>query len=55
MESAFKVATHMAMLYEGAIIASDTPEGFKSSDNPVVAQFISGDTQGPILQAPPKS
>jgi phospholipid/cholesterol/gamma-HCH transport system ATP-binding protein len=53
MESAFKVATHMAMLYQGKIIAADTPEGFKASNDPVVAQFIAGDTQGPILQATP--
>jgi phospholipid/cholesterol/gamma-HCH transport system ATP-binding protein len=50
MGSAFKVATHMAMLYEGKIIASGTPEEFKNSEDPVVAQFIAGDTQGPILQ-----
>lgn len=53
MGSAFKVATHMAMLYKGRIIASDTPEAFKASTDPVVAQFIAGDTQGPILQATP--
>jgi len=55
MESAFKVATHMAMLYQGTIIAADTPEGFKNSENPVVAQFIAGETEGPILQNPSKS
>jgi len=53
MGSAFKVATHMAMLYKGKIIASDTPENFKASTDPVVAQFIAGETQGPILQATP--
>jgi phospholipid/cholesterol/gamma-HCH transport system ATP-binding protein len=52
MDSAFKVATHMAMLYKGKIIAADTPEGFKNSEDPVVAQFIAGDTQGPILESP---
>ena len=55
MDSAFKIATHMAMLYQGSIIAADTPENFKNSDNPVVAQFIAGDTQGPILQDSSKS
>ena len=50
MGSAFKVATHMAMLFQGKIIADDTPENFKNSDHPVVAQFIAGDTQGPILE-----
>jgi phospholipid/cholesterol/gamma-HCH transport system ATP-binding protein len=54
MDSAFKVATHMAMLYKGKIIAADTPEGFKNSDDPVVAQFIAGDTQGPILESTSK-
>lgn len=50
MGSAFKIGTRMAMLYEGRIIADDTPERFKQSADPVVQQFISGDTQGPILQ-----
>ncbi len=50
MGSAFKIATHMAMLYQGKIIAADTPEAFKESEDPVVAQFITGDTQGPILE-----
>lgn len=50
MESAFRIATRMAMLYKGRIIADDTPEGFKKSSDPVVAQFISGDTKGPLLE-----
>lgn len=54
MESAFKIATHMAMLFQGRIIASDTPENFKSSTDPVVAQFISGDTTGPINEGTAK-
>jgi phospholipid/cholesterol/gamma-HCH transport system ATP-binding protein len=49
MESAFKLATRMAMLYEGRIIADDTPENIKRSEDPVVAQFIRGETAGPIL------
>ena len=48
MGSAFKVATSMAMLHEGRIIARDTPDHFKKSDNPVVAQFVHGETEGPI-------
>ena len=51
MESAFKVATHMAMLFKGTILAADTPENFKASTDPVIAQFITGDTQGPILES----
>jgi phospholipid/cholesterol/gamma-HCH transport system ATP-binding protein len=49
MESAFKIATRMAMLYEGRIIAEDSPEKIRESEDPVVAQFIRGTTEGPIL------
>jgi phospholipid/cholesterol/gamma-HCH transport system ATP-binding protein len=50
MESAFRIATRMAMLYEGKIIEEGEPEEFKESKNPVVAQFLSGSTEGPILE-----
>ena len=50
MESAFRIATRMAMLYRGVVIAEDTPGGFQKSSDPVVAQFISGKTEGPILE-----
>ncbi len=50
MESAFKIATRMAMLYHGKIIQEDRPERFKGSSNEVVAQFVSGSTEGPILE-----
>ena len=40
-----------AMLYEGKIIAQGTPEEIQRSGDPVVRQFIIGDTQGPILEA----
>jgi len=53
MESAFRIATRMAMLYEGKIIADDKPEVFKHHPNPVVAQFISGDTHGPLSEGLP--
>ncbi|MEP6667816.1 MAG: ATP-binding cassette domain-containing protein [Chthoniobacter sp.] len=54
MESAFRIATRMAMLYKSRIIADDTPENFKRSSDPVVAQFISGDTKGPLLEGLPQ-
>jgi phospholipid/cholesterol/gamma-HCH transport system ATP-binding protein len=50
MESAFRIATRMAMLYQGKIIEEGEPEQFKQSKDPVVAQFISGSTEGPILE-----
>ncbi|MBA2432496.1 MAG: ATP-binding cassette domain-containing protein [Chthoniobacterales bacterium] len=50
MDSAFRVGTKMAMLYRGSIIEVGEPEKFKQSKNPVVAQFLSGSTEGPILE-----
>ena len=50
MSSAFRIGTRMAMLYEGKIIEDAKPEQFKQSKNPVVAQFLSGSTEGPILE-----
>ena len=48
MDSAFRVATRMAMLYEGKFIADGPPKEFKDSSNPVVAQFVAGRVEGPI-------
>lgn len=50
MDSAFRIGTKMAMLYKGAIIEVGTPDEFRQSKNPVVAQFLSGSTEGPILE-----
>jgi phospholipid/cholesterol/gamma-HCH transport system ATP-binding protein len=50
MESAFHVATRMAMLYRGNIIEQGTPGDMRQSKNPVVVQFLNGSTEGPILQ-----
>ena len=50
MDSAFRVGTKMAMLYQGEIIEMSDPEHFKRSTNPVVVQFLSGSTEGPILE-----
>jgi phospholipid/cholesterol/gamma-HCH transport system ATP-binding protein len=49
MDSAFRIATRMAMLYQGKIIEEGKPEKLKQSKNPVVSQFLSGSTEGPIL------
>jgi len=50
MDSAFRIGTRMAMLYQGKIIEDAEPEKFKQSENPVVHQFLSGSTEGPILE-----
>jgi phospholipid/cholesterol/gamma-HCH transport system ATP-binding protein len=50
MASAFRVGTRMAMLYQGKIIEDAPTEQFKNSKNPVLRQFLSGSTEGPILE-----
>jgi len=50
MDSAFRVATRMAMLHHGKIIEEGTPARMKESKDPVLVQFLSGRTEGPILQ-----
>jgi phospholipid/cholesterol/gamma-HCH transport system ATP-binding protein len=50
MDSAFRVATRMAMLHRGKIIDEGTPEHMHQSNNPVVVQFLNGSTEGPILE-----
>jgi phospholipid/cholesterol/gamma-HCH transport system ATP-binding protein len=50
MDSAFHIATRMAMLYQGEIIEQGTPDQMRQSENPVVVQFLSGSTKGPILE-----
>lgn len=50
MDSAFRVGTRMAMLYQGEVIADAKPEQFRKFDHPVVQQFLSGSTEGPILE-----
>src|SRR5207249_10865125 len=50
MDSAFRIATRMGMLYQRKIIEEAEREKFKQSKHPVVAQFLSGSTEGPILE-----
>ncbi|MDH4217608.1 MAG: ABC transporter ATP-binding protein [Candidatus Aminicenantes bacterium] len=48
MVSTYKVADRVAMLYQGKIIETGTPEEIKNSGNPVIQQFITGAATGPI-------
>jgi phospholipid/cholesterol/gamma-HCH transport system ATP-binding protein len=42
MRSAFSISDRLAMVYRGEIIAAGTPEDFRRSKDPRVADFISG-------------
>ena len=48
IQSAYKVATRMALMYEGRIHWTGTPEEIQGSSDPVVRQFIEGSREGPI-------
>lgn len=48
MNSAYKIADRIAMLYNGVIIETGTPEEIKNTKNPIVRQFITGSAVGPI-------
>lgn len=50
MTSAYKIADRIAMLYNGRIIVVGTPEEIKSTKDPVVKQFITGASKGPITE-----
>lgn len=44
----FSLATHVAMLHEGVIIAAGTSADIQASADPIVQQFISGSAEGPM-------
>lgn len=48
IQSTFRIAHKIAMLYEGKIIAEGTPEVMRTLDNPYLRQFIEGSSKGPI-------
>ncbi|MFN3739257.1 MAG: ABC transporter ATP-binding protein [Thermodesulfovibrionales bacterium] len=48
MHSAYKIGDRIAMLYEGKIIETGTPDEIKNTSNPIVRQFITGSAKGPI-------
>ncbi len=48
MESAYRIADRIAMLFDGKIIALGTPEEIKKHPDPIVQQFITGSSKGPI-------
>jgi phospholipid/cholesterol/gamma-HCH transport system ATP-binding protein len=48
MKSAYKVSNRIAMLYQGKIVCTGSPEEIRTTENPVVHQFIEGLSHGPI-------
>ncbi len=50
MASAFRVSNRIAMLLKGRIVKLGTPADFKASDDPIVKQFIYGESEGPLTK-----
>lgn len=48
MDSAFRIADRMVMLYQGKVVVDGTPEEIRESPDPIVQQFINGSVEGPI-------
>lgn len=48
MNSVFRIADRVVMLYQGKVVASGASAEIKNSDNPIVKQFIAGSPDGPI-------
>ena len=48
MDSAYKIADRIAMLYEGRIVQVGTPDEIRNSTDAVVRQFVEGRIEGPI-------
>ena len=44
----FGIVQKIAMLYEGKIVAVETPESIRTSKNPVIDQFVHGKPEGPV-------
>lgn len=48
MESVFRIADRVMMMYQGQVEEIGTPQSLRQSNNPVVKQFIEGKPEGPI-------
>lgn len=54
MNSAYKIADRIAMIYQGKIIQVDTPENIRNTNNPLVRQFIRGESNRPKAVCSPE-
>ncbi len=48
LQSAYRIADRLAMLFKGKVIAAGTPEEFQRSADPRVRQFLEGKAEGPL-------
>ena len=48
MNSVFRIADRIAMLHEGRILQVGTKEEIRNTTNPMVKQFVNGESEGPV-------
>ncbi|MHC4885743.1 MAG: ABC transporter ATP-binding protein [Planctomycetota bacterium] len=48
MASAYKIGDRIMMFHQGKVVGTGTPDEIRSSDNPMIQQFINGHADGPI-------
>ncbi len=48
VEELFGISDRVMMIYQGKVVACDTPEALRGTDNPYVQQFVRGQAHGPI-------
>jgi phospholipid/cholesterol/gamma-HCH transport system ATP-binding protein len=48
LRSIFSVADRIAMIYQGKIRMDGSPDEFKQSEDPIIRQFINGESDGPF-------
>jgi phospholipid/cholesterol/gamma-HCH transport system ATP-binding protein len=48
LDGTWQIADRIAMLYKSKLIATGTKDEIKNSDNPVLKQFFSRSSEGPI-------
>ncbi|MHC4872590.1 MAG: ABC transporter ATP-binding protein [Planctomycetota bacterium] len=51
MTSAYKVGDRIIMLHKGEVVGEGTPDEIRSSNDPMIQQFINGRAEGPIAAA----
>ncbi len=49
METVYRIADKIFMLYQGQVVFNGTPAQIKKCDNPIVQQFINRRADGPIV------
>ena len=54
MSSCMKVSNRIAFLLRGRIHRVGTPEEMKKSGDPIIEQFVYGDSEGPLTREPKK-